>query len=612
ILQKLVVLHANKRQQSRTDAIKDHRGLPLSPAALEMATEYWNCQREYELCPLDAEDQIYGPQQQSDPLLRQARFRREYTRLIFGLDVLPPGARTFEPPYIAAAPAHILPSLKPSPMARPAPSQFPSAQPTEHALPDEQSQIVKLAESGQNIFFTGSAGTGKSTVLHAIRKRLEDLGKNVAVMAPTGKVALAINGTTTWTYCGWTPDAYKRTLEQLRRSAGSRHIRSRFEKTDVIIIDEISMVENLHFERMNAVIKHGRKTPKLPFGGLQVIVTGDFCQLPPVKPFSHCMKCGQEMKMNYLSKETGYVCPKACQEPYKDSDKWAFKSAAWKECNFVNVLLTAIHRQHDACFISLLQKCRMGIQLHQEEIDLLIDHPCDTTNAVKLFATREEVRKVNQEEYDRLYTIEHRYHAYDDFYWERDAHPNLGSKATRSKDDCLNALSDHRFDPNVWLKEGMLVVLLVNLDLSQGLCNGSQGVIVGFQPYDPKDLPRRGSKGTGSRDFLGGMLGAHGAIKDDHVNRFCRYQIDTGRVPLEWPIVKFHNGVTATIFPECQVNEIGDVKPYSLLCRTQMPLAPAWALSIHRSQGMTLDRVIVDLSRIFEEGQMYVALSRAT
>jgi len=79
-----------------------------------------------------------------------------------------------------------------------------------------------------------------------------------------------------------------------------------------------------------------------------------------------------------------------------------------------------------------------------------------------------------------------------------------------------------------------------------------------------------------------------------------------------WPRVLFHNGVKRTIYATCLVNSVGDGEPYSLLHRTQIPLVPGWAMSVHKSQGMTLDRVIVNLSHAFEEGQVYVALSRAT
>ncbi|KAK3897026.1 hypothetical protein C8A05DRAFT_39425 [Staphylotrichum tortipilum] len=100
-------------------------------------------------------------------------------------------------------------------------------------------------------------------MLHAIRRRLRDDRNTVRVMAPTGKASLAINGTTTWTFAGWTPNYH-------------------------------NMVENMHFERPNAIMKSACDDDRT-FGGVQVIVTGDFCQLPPVKPFQHCIDCGSDL-----------------------------------------------------------------------------------------------------------------------------------------------------------------------------------------------------------------------------------------------------------------------------------------------------------------------------
>lgn len=577
----------------------DHLGRPLSAQALASAYRYWECQREFDHCPFDADEDVQGPQPLIDPLLRMARYRRDYTQLILGLDHLDPGTRTFEPPYVEPEPVLRAPDalalVEPTPVAPLAPIRRP-------VLDPDQESIVRLAESGRNIFYTGSAGCGKSTVLHVIKERLESLGKDVRVMAPTGKVALAINGTTTWTYAGWNPDSYKRTMKELENRARGKVTRKRFEKTDVIIIDEISMVENLHLERLNAVMKAGRQSP-LPFGGVQIIVTGDFCQLPPVKPFCHCMYCGLEFHIQMIEGEHKFTC-KACNISYTDQDKWAFMSRAWKECNFAHVLLSTIHRQNDAQFVGLLQKCRMGESFTPDEVDLLMNHPSKTSNAVKLFATREEVRRTNMEAFDRLCSPPRPYICYDEFIWLQHHHPTLKYKAERQADGSLSALREHRFEPSIQLKAGMLVVLLVNLDLTQGLCNGSQGVIVGFEPYDPDKLPRK----SGASDRDGGGLSAHSGVKESHIRRFSEKQ----KAGLGWPIVQFHNGARRTVYPECQVHEVGETKPYSLLCRTQVPLSAAWALSIHKSQGMTLDRVIVDLSKSFEEGQVYVALSRAT
>lgn len=486
--------------------------------------------------------------------------------------------------------------------------------PEEPQLCPEQARLVDLIVSGRNVFYTGSAGCGKSTVLKAFTKRLRAMGKTVRILAPTGRAALQVNGTTTWTYAGWTPDHHKRKLSELKAAAHGKFVNERFKKTDVLVIDEISMVENLHLERLNAVMKEARHKPHLDFqpafGGVQVVVTGDFCQLPPVKPFKHCIQCGFELVERHT--ETGKV--NACTQghgEYRDEDKWAFRSKAWEDCNFVHVHLNTIHRQSDETFIRILQKCRIGRQLSPEDTDLLMHHECMVHHATKLFATREEVANVNRREFERLKTVNHSYWCLDEFIWQRAAHPHLGWKGMRKpagpqSQGPLRALEDHRYEECVQLKKGMLVVLLVNLDLVSGLCNGSQGLICGFEKFDPKKLPQAN---VGNNEAKNKLFGERAVIKEEQIKKFIE---DPGAKYKMWPIVRFHNGQIRTIFADCSIAELGDERPYSLLMRTQIPLAPAWAMTIHKSQSLTLDRVIVNLSRAFEEGQVYVALSRAT
>lgn len=470
----------------------------------------------------------------------------------------------------------------------------------EPVLCREQQELVDLIMLRRNVFYTGSAGCGKSTVLKNFVKALEDRGLNVDIVAPTGRAALDIHGSTTWTYAGWTPDSFKKSLKRLKADSHQKHVYKRLKATDVLVIDEISMVENLHFQRLDAVMRESRGCDR-PFGGVQLVVTGDFCQLPPVKPFQFCIDCGQELKANF--NKTEYTCNK--HGVYEDIDKWAFRSKAWADCNLEHVHLTQIHRQSDEVFIKLLQKCRVGTPFTLAEIDLLMNHPSETENAVKLFPTREEVRVVNKQNFDKLKTEKFTYKCYDDFDWN-EKHVHLKWKAARNEwNGSLNALRDHRFEPLVDIKEGMLVILLVNLDLQKGLINGSQGTVVGFEKHDAANLPKAPKKEKDS-NLAPTIQGDYAQRKEEHVRRFIN-----AAEHQQWPIVQFQNGEKRTIYADCTINELGDEKPYSLLCRTQIPLAPAWAMSIHKSQGMTLDRVIVDLTKGFEEGQMYVALSRA-
>ncbi|ETS84750.1 hypothetical protein PFICI_02775 [Pestalotiopsis fici W106-1] len=483
----------------------------------------------------------------------------------------------------------------------------------------EQAELVDLICSGRNVFYTGSAGCGKSTVLKAFTKKLRAMGKKVRILAPTGRAALQVNGQTFWTFAGWTPGHMKKPLDDLKAAVHGKYIYERIKKnTDVIVFDEISMVENHILERLNELMKqawfnpHRERQPA--FGGVQVIVTGDFCQLPPVKPFQYCMHCGKEMLQKEVYGRKTYTCPQH-REEFLDEHKWAFSSKAWQECNFVHVNLKQIHRQNDQEFIRMLQKCRIGDPLSSVELNRLMDHPCQVHHATSLFATREQARELNEAKFKKLTGVNYSYWAYDTFNWNP-KHLHLRSKGALNMnrgppttDECkpIKALDDHRFSDIVELKRGMLVVLLTNLDLGAGLCNGSQGIVSGFEAYHPNKMPKAmiGKKDDPSMK----IMGDHASLKEQAMKAFIESK---GAKFKQWPIVRFHNGEKRMIYAECSISELGDEQPYSLLARTQIPLAPAWAMTIHKSQSLTMDRVIVDLSRTFEEGQIYVALSRAT
>ncbi|KKY32960.1 putative atp-dependent dna helicase pif1 [Diaporthe ampelina] len=314
-------------------------------------------------------------------------------------------------------------------------------------------------------------------------QRLVHMGKRVRVIAPTGRAALAINGTTTWTFAGWSPNSHKLSIGQLRAAAaGKGAVRRRLRRTDVVIIDEVSMVENLHLERLNQVMKAARCKPgypaeQYPFGGAQVIVTGDFSQLPPVKPFRHCLECGSEMQVD--EEEETYHCHR-CSATYRESEKWAFQSRAWEECDFAYVYLDKVHRQSDANFISLLNECRLGEVFTPEEVNLLMNHETNIAGAVELYSTRDEVRLVNERGFQRLDAQPYSFQCRDTFVWNRKEHPHLERRGERHGDGSLKSLDEHSMDRRVELKCGMPVVLLVNLDVERGLCNGSQGIIVGW------------------------------------------------------------------------------------------------------------------------------------
>ncbi len=252
----------------------------------------------------------------------------------------------------------------------------------------------------------------------------------------------------------------------------------------------------------------------------------------------------------------------------------------------------------------------------KKDTETLLNHKTIIKNAVKLFSTREEVRRVNQAAFDRLPAEKRVFQSEDFFSPSSECDPfTIAKFRKRTLNGSLYELRDHRFDEILELKAGMRVILLVNLDLEAGLVNGSQGEIVGWENYDAGKLPKsknsltnstRKDHESGSRLPMPVLSGDYTLHREQNIDIFIQKAAQR-----EWPVVRFDNGLERTIYADCTVNEVGDRAPWSLISRTQIPLFAAWAMSIHKSQGMTLDNVVVDLSRSFEEGQMYVALSRA-
>ncbi|KAG7007246.1 hypothetical protein G7Y79_00011g031440 [Physcia stellaris] len=461
-------------------------------------------------------------------------------------------------------------------------------------LCQEQMDLIQLIMSGRNVFYTGSAGCGKSTVLKAFVEILRKAGRHVYVVASTGIASIAVGGKTFWSYAGWSPNLMKRAIEKLKVLAHNKRTWHRHNHTEVLVIDEISMMENHYFERLNVILKesraHGRDKA---FGGIQLIVTGDFCQLPPVKPFQHCYPCGREL----LPASGGiYRCIEHGE--FRHSDQFAFKSVAWKECEFVYINLKNIHRQSDPEFKRILERIRLSKPINTNDRNLLLNHTSETAGAVKLFPKRRQAKAVNDREFALLDDPIKTFPCWDHFQHNPN-HWHLDYKKERDPEtNTLIALEDHRFESELNLRVGMRVILLVNLDFHAELVNGSQGVVVGFR------------KEEHIQDVC--PSNEHAVYKCARVADFIA-QASTK----EYPVVRFIDGEERTIFPSCQVDELGDREPvdegpYSLISRTQIPLMAAWAMTIHKCQGMTLKRVVVDLSDAWECGQEYVALSRAT
>ena len=397
----------------------------------------------------------------------------------------------------------------------------------------------------------------------------------------------------------------------------------RIKNTDVLIIDEISMLESNQFRRLDRACRAARQHDR-PFGGMQVVVTGDFYQLPPVKPFHTCFDCGAELKTRALCRccqaspgkgqdmyqslpakncrrcrarlRKQMDCPR-CESTFEDDDQWPFRSDTWTECDFQCVSLTEVHRQSDTTFVGILNTLRVGNRLDRHQLSLLDGRRSDVGEAIELSPKRDEVELKNRKGFEAIKRPVRAYKC-QDYVHIQAHHPHLESKKEWDGYGNLVGCQDHRFPPLLETKLGMPVILLANINPKAGLVNGSQGRIVRYEQHEPL-MEERQRRLQASGEF--------GHLEEHEIVSWTEQQVPD--FPL--PVVEFENGAECPVYPVCQDTELGDPAPFSVVARTQIPLLPAWAITIHKSQGMTLEKVVVNLDHSFEPQMAYVALSRA-
>ncbi|KIW90998.1 uncharacterized protein Z519_08781 [Cladophialophora bantiana CBS 173.52] len=442
-------------------------------------------------------------------------------------------------------------------------------------LSDEQKAVMKaVIDEGKSVFFTGSAGTGKSVLMRAIISKLKHKYRKdpdrIAITASTGLASCILEGQTlhSWSGIGLGKEPAPELVKKIKRNQKSRQ---KWLRTKVLIIDEVSMVDGQLFDKLEQVARTIRNNGR-PFGGIQLVVTGDFFQLPPV--------------------------------PDKNSSaKFVFEAVTWNTCIQHTILLTHVFRQKDEQFAKMLNEMRLGKMSPATIREFKsLSRPLDFRDeleATELYPRREEVENANQNRMRKLSGQIMTFNAVDSGI----AEPN-----TRK------ALLNNFIAPEVLeLKKGAQVMLIKNIDGQ--LVNGSLGIVQSFM-----------DEGTffTYKDDEPTFLLAHEPDDggDDSEVKAAREKIrearlknsTTGSEPRRlWPMVRFNlpDGTSRSMLccpdewkTESQSGEV-------LAKRVQVPLILAWALSIHKAQGQTLTRVKVDLGKVFEKGQAYVALSRA-
>lgn len=395
-------------------------------------------------------------------------------------------------------------------------------------LNELQNMAMKYIEKGRNVFLTGPAGTGKTYTLKKVIEWATCKRLRFGITATTGCAAILIGGQTLHSFLGI--GLAKKPVETLYRYMDSQTVK-KLKDLQFLIIDEISMLNNDIFTKVShlfCMVKRRRE----PFGGMQVLVCGDFCQLPPVEP------------------------------------DYAFMCDEWNRTDFQTVYLSESFRQiGDSRLFELLQRARWG-KLSKEDIDILYkvrDNPPEDGDIrpTKLYSLNSDVDRINMAEYKKLV---------DEGSESMDYISKYSCKDAKDWADSCNVPG------SVKVCEGCQVVLTRNLNTEDGLVNGSRGIVL------------RVERDGALVKFKNGVVVKVGYARDK---------------------VEDHNKEEEK--KEGEEEKEGEKKKVAKLVTVDyLPLRLAYALTIHKSQGMTLDSVEIDLGpSIFSAGQAYTALSRA-
>lgn len=393
-------------------------------------------------------------------------------------------------------------------------------------LDSKQLLVLDQFKKGKNVFMTGPAGTGKSYLIKIIKKCCENMGKNYQVTAMTGCASLLLNCNAktlhSWSGIGIGNGELDLILRRIRRKKG---VSKRWKNIDVLIIDEVSMMSKKVFETLDYIAKKIRRDLD-PFGGIQLIFSGDFYQLPPIG------------------------------DDNTDYGKFCFESNIWEMAFPRIVELTKIYRQDDPEFTKVLNQIRVGrikkssIRLLQSRIK---DFPDSEIKPTILLPRRKDVDHINMREHSLLKTDGSKKYSLEVVRPKSSKMIELGlnNKTVQYEIDFYTQNSKL---PNIMdFRIGDQVMCTSNLD--ENIVNGSRGVVI-----DNK----------------------------------------------EGPVVRFLNGIEIEMKPHGWEHE-----QISGLQFKQIPLMYAWALTIHKCQGATLDFCVMDIGKnIFECGQTYVAISR--